>query len=380
MNASPSGPLRVGMIGGGPDAFIGAVHRMAMAMDGKARLVAGAFSSKADRSRSMGQELGLPSHRVHGDWQDLLQQEASLPEAERMEAVCIVTPNHLHFDLAMAALQAGFAVICDKPLAVSVEQAEAIAAEAEQRALPFLLTHNYTGYPAIQQARAWVEAGRLGSLRKVHVEYFQGWLSEAIEEEGQKQAAWRTDPSQAGPGGALGDIGSHGFQLLEYVSGLRTSRLMGVKRSFLSGRTLDDDAMVLLDFAEGASGSLMVSQVCAGANNGLRLRLFGEHGGLEWEQERPERLRFLHKDGTREEWLRATGEASPAAEACTRLPSGHPEGFVGAFANLYCCFAAQIRGQASPIELPGPADGLRSLQFIEAVLRSSAEQGWVELP
>lgn len=373
-------PVRIGMVGGGPGAFIGAVHRMALAMDRRCVLVAGAFSASAEKSRETGAELGLDATRVYGSWEEMLERESALPEEQRIEAVSIVTPNYVHHGPAVAALQAGLHVICDKPLTISSTLAAEITSAVEASGREFALTHNYTGYPMIREAREWVQGGGVGKVLKIYAEYLQGWLVDPIEQEGQKQAAWRTDPARSGPGGALGDIGTHAFQLAEHVSGVQVARLLGHRKSFVPTRAVDDDVMVLLEFDQGATGSLSASQVCTGRENGLRLRIYGTEGGLEWDQEHPNDLRILHKDGATE--IRRPGNAyvGATASAMTRLPAGHPEGYLEGFANIYRAFADRIRG-AAVAEHPFPtvAEGARGVHFIETVI-ASAEQGqWLAL-
>lgn len=371
-------PVRIGMVGGGPGAFIGGVHRMALALDGRCQLVAGAFSADPKKSRQGGAELGLDPSRVYGSWQDMLQQEAALPDAERIEAVSIVTPNHMHHAPAIAALDAGFHVICDKPLTIHSEFAAAIEAAVTRSGKVFALTHNYTGYPMIREARELVRGGGIGKVQKVLVEYLQGWLVDPIEQDGQKQASWRTDPARSGPGGALGDIGTHAFQLAEHVSGEKVTRLLGRRQSFVPTRAVDDDTMVLLEFGNGASGSLMASQVCTGQENALRLRIFGTEGGISWEQEHPNELRVFHKDGAME-WRRpGNAYVGATAASMTRLPAGHPEGYLEGFANLYRNFAAAIRGEELPdAPFPTVAEGVRGVHFIETVVASAEQESWL---
>jgi len=379
-SSAAGGPkaVRIGMIGGGPGAFIGGVHRIALAMDGRCVLVGGALSSDPDKSRQGGQELGLDPARVYGSWQEMLQQEAALPAEQRVEAVSIVTPNHMHHAPAMAALQAGFHVICDKPLTITSALAEELEQAVQQSGKVFALTHNYTGYPMIREARELVRSGGIGKVQKIFVEYLQGWLVDPIEDDGQKQASWRTDPARSGPGGALGDIGTHAFQLAEHVSGERVSRLLGRRQSFVPTRAVDDDTMVMLEFGNGASGSLAASQVCTGQENALSLRIFGTAGGIEWKQEHPNELRIFHKDGAME-WRRpGNAYVGATAASMTRLPAGHPEGYLEGFANLYRNFADAVRGQELP-EAPFPtvADGVRGVRFIEKVVASAEQESWL---
>jgi predicted dehydrogenase len=384
MSSKPSSasfrPVRIGMVGGGPGAFIGGVHRMAMALDGRYRLIAGAFSASAPKSQETGRALGLEPQRVYDSWQQMLVAEAALPPSERIEAVSVVTPNHVHHEPAIAALEAGFHVICDKPLTTSKALADKLVAAVEQSGCHFALTHNYSGYPLIREARELVRGGGIGRVLKVYAEYLQGWLVDPIEAGGHKQADWRTDPARSGPGGALGDIGTHAFQLLEHVTGEKVTRLFGHRSSVVPTRKVDDDAMVLLEFASGASGSLIASQVCTGCENGLTLRVYGTTGAIEWRQEHPNDLRILHKDGATE--IRRPGNSylSAAAASLTRLPAGHPEGYLEGFANIYTAFARAIRGEQN-IEhaYPTVEEGQRGVHFIETVI-ASAEQGqWVAL-
>ncbi len=371
-------PLRLGMVGGGPGAFIGAVHRTAAALDAQFQLVAGAFSSDAEKSAAMGRELGLDASRAYPDWKALMAGEAALLPEQRIQAVSVVTPNHQHLGPTIAALRAGFPVICDKPLTTSLALAEEIATAVQESGLPFCLTHNYSGYPLIAEAKELVASGAIGQVRKVFVEYLQGWLADPIEREGQKQAVWRTDPTKSGPGGSLGDIATHAFQLLEHVSGDTVARVFGKATTFVEGRSLDDDAMVLLEMAGGANGVLCSSQVCVGKENGLRLRIFGTEGGLEWQQEHPNDL-WVHRKGKPSE-LRRAGNAylSATSQAAGRIPAGHPEGYLEAFANLYSAFAQAVRGEQGP-SFPGILEGLRGMQFVEAVLESSSADSWIPL-
>ncbi|MBB4839596.1 putative dehydrogenase [Sphingomonas kyeonggiensis] len=363
--------LRLGMVGGGEGAFIGAVHRMAAALDGDWRLVAGAFSTDAGRNQRTGDALGLAPQRVYASFDAMLAGERALPEGERIDAVAVVTPNHLHAPMAIAALEAGFHVFCEKPMAMSVAEAEAIGAAAKASGRHFALAFTYSGYPLVEEARARIARGDLGAIRLVQVEYLQGWLSRPIDEQGNKQAEWRTDPARAGLGGCLGDIGTHAFQLAEHVSGLRVDSVSADLAIHVPGRRLDDDVSALLRFAGGARGVLKASQVAAGEENGLKLRIHGEQGGLEWAQMEPNTLtlRWLDRPA---EIVRAGGPGlQDSTAALLRTPSGHPEGYVEAFANLYRAFAAAIRGGGDRW-FPGVADGLRTMRFIEAVVANAA--------
>jgi predicted dehydrogenase len=377
--------IRYGMVGGGPGAFIGGVHRMAARLDGRFALVAGAFSSDAERSRSMGGELGLDPSRVYATYGAMAAAEAALAPDRRIEAVVIVTPNHLHHPVARAFLEAGIPIICDKPLATTLADAEDLCREAAARDLPFCVTHNYSGYPMVKEARERVRAGELGEIRKVLVEYSQGWLRTLLEAEGHKQAAWRGDPDRAGISSALGDVGSHAEHLAHYVTGLDTAELFADLGTLVEGRALEDDATVLLRYAGGARGVLIASQISAGERNHLRLRVYGSEGGLDWSQQRPDRLRLARPDGTELILHDGAEGLSDRATAQLRLPAGHPEGFIEAFANLYRSFAATLdaragRSPAGPFDddFPTVADGARGVAFIDAAVRSAHDAAWVD--
>ncbi|KQM13153.1 oxidoreductase [Sphingomonas sp. Leaf24] len=368
--------LKLGMAGGGEGAFIGAIHRKAAALDGDWQLVAGAFSSDPDRNARSGASLGLDPQRVHGDLNALIAAERALPEGERIDALAIVTPNHLHAPMAIAALEAGINVFCEKPMAMSSDEARAIAAAARKSGAKFALAFTYSGYPLVEEARTRVARGDLGKIRLVQVEYLQGWLSLPIDGEGNKQAEWRTDPAKAGLGGCLGDIGTHAFHLAEHVSGERVSEVLADLTAHVAGRRLDDDVSALLRFDGGARGTLKASQVAAGEENGLKLRVSGELGTLEWAQMEPNTLtlRWLDRPA---EVVRAGGPGlAGSTQALLRTPSGHPEGYIEAFANLYQGFAAAIRGQDERF-VPGLTDGLRTMNFIEAVIaNASSDRKW----
>lgn len=369
--------LKLGMVGGGEGAFIGAVHRMAAALDGDWDLVAGAFSTDAGRNTRTGEKLGLDARRVYPTFDAMLAGEAALPEGERIDAVSIVTPNHLHAPMAIAALDAGFHVFCEKPMAVSVVEAEAIADAAARSGRLFALAFTYSGYPLIAEARGRVARGDFGAIRLVQVEYLQGWLSAPIDADGNKQAEWRTDPARAGLGGCLGDIGTHAFQLAEHVSGLRVEAVSADLATHVPGRRLDDDVGALLRFAGGARGSLAASQVAAGEENCLKLRIHGERGGLEWSQMEPNTLtlRWLDRPA---EIVRAGGPGlAPETTALLRTPAGHPEGYIEAFASLYRAFAATLRGEEAAF--PGVVDGLRTMRFVEAVVANAAGEKWTRI-
>lgn len=378
--------LRMGMVGGGRGAFIGGVHRMAAAIDGEIELVCGAFSSNAKKSKASGADLMLSPERVYGNYEEMIRREKTLPEGERMDFVAIVTPNHVHYGPAKMALENGFAVVCDKPLCFNMKEAKSLQKLVKKTGLLFALTHNYTGYPLVKQARAMVEKGRIGKVRKVVVEYPQGWLSTRLEATDQKQADWRTDPSRSGIAGAIGDIGTHAENLAEYITGLKITRLCADLTSFVDGRLLDDDGNVLLQFDNGARGILFCSQISAGEENNLKIRVYGEKAGLEWSQMEPNTLwvKWLNKPV---EMLRTGGAGLyPVAAAHTRIPAGHPEGYLEAFANIYrnfaYCLRAQLAGKkvkAVYQDFPTIEDGLRGMRFIEKVVSSSkSKQKWVK--
>ncbi|AEG50934.1 oxidoreductase domain protein [Sphingobium chlorophenolicum L-1] len=371
-------PVRMAMIGGGNGALIGPVHRIASQLDSRIALVAGAFSSKADQSRETGRQWGIADDRAYADWQSLLRAEAARPDGA--ELIAIVTPNDLHYPIAVAALEAGFHVMSDKPATTTLEEAlrlqEAIA-RCDRR---YGLTYTYSGYPLVRQAREMIAAGEIGTVRKVVVEYVQGWLSSAVEAEGSKQAQWRVDPARSGPGGCIGDIGVHAFHLAEFVTGSTVSRLLADLAAVVPGRVLDDDCTVLLKFDNGARGVIVASQISIGELNGLRLRVYGDKGSLDWRQEEPNRLTW-HKDDGRTEILRTgTPPIGPSGAAATRIPGGHPEGYLEAFANIYRDFADSLREGVPSALVPGIEDGVRSLAFVEAAVTASrTASGWVSL-
>lgn len=377
--------LRMGMVGGSLEAFIGGVHRIAAAIDGQIELVAGAFSSNPEKSKATGKALYLDESRVYDSYEHMITAEKALPEDQRIDIVSIVTPNHLHFGPAKMALENGFHVICDKPMTISLEQAEELERLVEETGLIFALTHNYTGYPMVKQARHMIARGEIGKLRKIIVEYPQGWLSGKLEETGNKQASWRTDPSQSGAGGGLGDIGTHAENLAEYVTGSKISELCADLSIFVEGRALDDDGNVLVRFENGAKGVLHYSQVANGEENSLNIRVYGETGGLEWRQLEPNSL--VHKTNGTYRVLRTNwGELSQAATAHSRIPAGHPEGFLEAFANIYRNFAYAVRAhkegkpQDPLYDFPSVKDGVRGLKFINAVLASNqSETKWTKM-
>jgi predicted dehydrogenase len=384
MNTTVPRKLRYAMVGGGRDAFIGAVHRKAIALDAQAELVAGALSASAAKAIASGRELGLADDRNHGDWRRLLDDELKRPAHERIDFVSIVTPNHMHFPVAQAFVDAGFHVVCDKPLVHTREQADALVAAVARQGTVFGVTYNYTGYPMVRQAREMVRAGELGALRKVVVEYNQGWLATRLEAEGNKQAAWRSDPARSGAAGAIGDIGSHAENLVASVTGLAIEGLCADLGALVPGRALDDDASLLLRFAGGARGVLVASQISTGLENDLRLRVSGTRGTLEWRQERPSELVHLPHDGPKRILTRGAPWLCEAARRASRLPAGHPEGFIEAFANLYAGVAADIHarlaGTAADVlaaDYPRVEDGARGVRFIERTLASAnSETKW----
>ena len=375
------------MVGGGRGAFIGGVHRIAAAIDQQIELVCGAFSSDPERSRLSGEDFFLPADRVYGSYEEMILAEAKLPEGERMDFVSIVTPNHVHFGPAKLALENGFHVVCDKPVTFSVDEAEQLVELVEKTGLVFALTHNYTGYPMVKQARDMVAAGRIGKVRKVVVEYPQGWLATKLEDSDQKQASWRVDPSKSGMGGAMGDIGTHAENLAEYITGLRITEVCAELTSFVEGRQLDDDANILLRLEGGARGVLHCSQIAVGEENGLNIRIWGETGGLEWHQQEPNTLVVKSLDGPSVHYRTGVGELSEAAQAAARIPAGHPEGYLEAFANIYRNFAATVRAQwagrqptALESDFPDVHDGLRGMRFVERVVENSRSgQKWTKL-
>jgi predicted dehydrogenase len=375
------------MVGGGEGAFIGAVHRMAARLDDAWELVCGAFSSTAERSRSSGAALGLPAARVYDDYESMMAREAKLPPDRRMQAVVIVTPNRSHLPIARCAFAHGFHVLSDNPATATLDECRELAAELANSGLRYGLTHPYSAYPMIREARARVARGELGAVRKVLVEYTQGWLAEPIERDGQKQAAWRVDPEHAGAGGALGDIGVHAFQLAEFVSGRQVRQLAADLYRIVPGRMLDDDATVLLRFDGGASGVLIASQIFVGDENNLRLRVVGAKAQLDWQQLDPNSLWLKSGDGPAQ--LLRTGHPGTGADAkaARRVPSGHPEGYIEAFGNLYREFALSLQqgpptmAQATRNKVPGIGAALRGMAFVEtAVASSAAGQVWQVMP
>ena len=370
--------LRMGMIGGGKNAFIGAVHRIAANMDGLIELVCGAFSSHPDNARESGKLLFLPDDRVYLSYEEMIEKESRLPEGQRMDFVTIVTPNHLHFAPAMLALEKGFHVVLDKPMTFTLAEALQLQKKVRETGLLFCLTHTYSGYPMVKQARQMVKTGDFGKIRKIYVEYPQGWLSRLSEKDGSKQAEWRTDPARSGKSGAMGDIGTHAAHLAEYISGLQIKQLCADLSIMVEGRALDDDGNVLLRFENGATGVLYASQVAAGEENALKIRVYGEKGGLEWAQQEPNTLLVKWLDQPPQVYRAGTPWLSSYAKHNTRTPAGHPEGYLEAFANLYRNFAqtlsARLDGTTpSPesLDFPGVDDGVRGMAFIDNLILSN---------
>lgn len=378
--------LRWGMVGGGPGAFIGGVHRRAAALTGQFELVAGAFSSDSERSQTFGQTLGVAAERSYGSWEAMLEGELALPEHLRIQGVSIVTPNHMHYPVARAFAQASIPVVCDKPLVHSSEQATDLMRIVADTGGLFAVTYNYTGYPMVRQARDLVRGGVLGEVRKVQVLYNQGWLSTRLEEQGNPQADWRTDPRRSGIAGAMGDIGSHAENLVTTVTGLTLEAICADLTTFVPGRALDDDASLLLRFQGGARGLLAVSQIASGLENDLSLQVFGTRGSLRWQQETPNCLDVFPLEGPQQRWTRGNPALSSSAQAASQVPSGHPEGFTEAFANLYRGVAetllARQEGRAPDpdvAQFPTLEDGARGVHFIEKTVESaSSSQKWTE--
>ena len=372
------------MVGGGPGAFIGAVHHRAATLDGMATLVAGAFSSNAARSREQGAAYGLAPDRTYASFDEMARREAELPENERIDFVSIVTPNHLHFPVAKAFIERGIHVVCDKPLTTTLEDAEELCRLVKAHDVVFALTHPYTAYPMVRQARALVQDGALGTVRKIIVEYSQGWLSTPLEQTGNKQADWRTDPARAGAG-AIGDIGTHAEHLARFITGLEMEQLLADVSSFVPGRRIDDDANMLVRYQGGAKGVLFCSQISVGEENRLAIRVYGTTASLEWHQEDPNFLVVRHPDGPTETYKPGHAFLSAAAQRGTRLPAGHPEGLHEAFANIYAnamrVMLARSAGETpDPLDLDFPTvrDGATGVHFIQAALRSGREGDWVD--
>lgn len=382
--------IRMGIVGGGIGAFIGVVHRMAAMMDNEIELVCGAFSSNPERSKASGEAWHVPAERVYGSYQDMMKKEQQLPEDQRMDFVCIVTPNHLHFPVAKAALEHGFHVMSDKPMTFDVAEARELVALVEKTGLVFGLTHNYTGYPMVKQARDFVKSGKIGKVRKVVVEYPQGWLASRLEESGQKQADWRTDPKRSGATCCLGDIGTHAENLAEYITDLEIDEVCAEFTTFVEGRQLEDDANVLVRYKGGAKGILFASQISIGEENDLNIRVYGEKGALRWRQEEPNTLLVKYADRPTEVYRAGVNYGDRLCEAATaasRIPAGHPEGYLEAFANLYRNFANVLQKKLAgetPTEIetdfPNVHDGLRGMLFVDTCVESAGKGGvWTKM-
>lgn len=379
--------LRLGMIGGGQGAFIGNIHRIAARMDGLYDLVCGAFSSDEQKSMDSGLQLGIAKNRCYANYATMIEEELKLPPDERMQVVSIVTPNHVHFEPAKLALINGFHVVLDKPLCFNTDEAFALKSCLANSEAQFCLTHTYTGYPMIKQAKQMIANGEIGTVRKVYVSYIQGWLHQSLESENQKQASWRTNPKQSGIAGAMGDIGTHAFNLAEYMSGLQVTHLSAHINIVVKDRQLDDDGATHLQFNNGATGILVASQIATGAENNITIKIYGDKGSIEWEHENNNSLKVNWADKPSQIYRAGTGYLHPIAAANCRTPAGHPEGYIEAFANLYKNFACHILALQNNIEVkpewldyPGIEEGVRGMQFIEAVIASGkSENKWVAL-
>jgi predicted dehydrogenase len=378
--------LRIGMIGGGKDAFIGAVHRLAFNMDGQAELVAGALSINPEIATDSGRMLFLNEERIYTDYKVMLEKEAAMPADKRLDIITIVTPNFVHFDPAMMALDKGFNVVIEKPITFSLEQAKQLQQKLTETGLQLLLCHTYTGYPMVKQAKQLLKSGALGKIRKVYVEYPQGWLSTFLEKTGQAQASWRTDPKKSGAAGAMGDIGTHAFNLAEYVTGLEVTEMCAQLNIVVEGRMLDDDGAAFLKFNNGATGVLMATQVAAGEENNVKIRVYGEKGGLEWKQEDANTLLVKWLDKPTEIHRAGSGYLNSFASHNCRTPAGHPEGYLEAFANLYRNFCltlqAKINNEApkdESLDFPSVKEGIRGMAFIENVVKSGqSDAKWIK--
>ena len=379
--------LKMGMVGGGRDAFIGGVHRMAARLDGEIELVAGAFSSDPEKAKRSGEDLSLESERVYRDYQTMVETEARLPVGKRIDFVSIVTPNHLHFPVAKLFLEAGFNVVCDKPMTFDLGEALALRDLVKKSGKIFALTHNYTGYPMVKEARELVQRGALGTILKVVAQYPQGWLLRPIDAEGQKQAVWRTNPEQAGASACVADIGTHAENLARYITSLRIEELCADFTTFVEGRRLEDDASLLLRYKGGARGVLCASQILAGEENDFNIRVYGTKASLEWHQESPDHLIVKYPDAPRQVLRRGSAYVSDAARRATRLPPGGPEAFIEAFANIYReaarAIRAEVNGDLTPEDLDFPTvdDGLEGMAFITTAVQSAKAGGvWAKMP
>jgi predicted dehydrogenase len=379
--------LKMGMIGGGPGAFIGAVHRTAANMDGEIELVCGAFSSDPEKSKLQGELLHLSPERIYGSYKEMIRREAELPQDQRMDFVSIVTPNHLHFEPAKLALENGFHVVLDKPMTLNLAEAKQLKEVVSKSGKYFCLTHTYTGYPMVKEAKQQIMSGKFGEIKKVYVEYPQGWLSTFLEGQHQKQAEWRTDPQKSGIAGAMGDIGVHAFNLVEYITGLQVMKVCADINIVVKGRKLDDDGAVFLKFNNGSRGVLIATQIAAGDENNIKIRVYGEKGGLEWQQEDANTLLIKWLDKPAEIWRAGTGYLSSFAKHSTRTPAGHPEGYIEAFANHYrnfsLCVQAKMNNEEPKkewLDFPGIEEGVRGMAFIETVIKSGkSEEKWINL-
>lgn len=379
--------LRMGMVGGGTDAFIGAVHRLAALMDNQIELVCGCFSINPEISKSSGKSYFLPDDRVYETYQEMFENESKLPEGERMDFVSIVTPNFVHFDPAMMALDRGFNVVLDKPMTFTLDEALKLKEKIVETGLTFALTHVYSGYPAVKHAKQMIADGKLGKIRKIFVEYPQGWLSSKLEDTGNLQASWRTDPKRSGKAGCMGDIGTHVHHLAEYMTGLKVTSLCAELNIFVPNRLLDDDGAALLRFDNGAKGVLMATQIAAGEENAIRVRIYGDKGGIDWEQMEPNTLRVKWLGQPMQVLRVGTSMDSAIAAYNTRVPGGHPEGYLEAFANIYRNFASTVRAKANGekptaemLDFPDVEDGIRGMQFIDTVVKAGYddETKWVK--
>lgn len=379
--------LRMGMVGGGTDAFIGAIHRLAAFMDNQIELVCGCFSVNPKISKESGKQYYLPENRVYETYQEMIEKEAQLPEGERMDFVTIVTPNFVHFDPAMMALSNGFHVVIDKPITFTLDEALKLKEKLDETGLTLALTHTYSGYPAVKHAKHIVARGELGKIRKVYVEYPQGWLSAKVEDQGNAQASWRTDPKRSGKAGCMGDIGTHAHHLAEYITGLKVTELCAELNVFVPNRLLDDDGAALLRFNNGAKGVLMATQIAAGEENAVKIRVYGDKGGLEWLQHEPNTLILKWMNQPTQILRVGTSMNSTIAAHNTRTPGGHPEGYLEAFANIYRNFAltvmAKMDGEdpsAEMLDFPGIEDGIRGMQFIDTVVKAGYDDAmkWVK--
>ena len=378
--------LRMGMIGGGKDAFIGAIHRIAANMDGLVELVCGSLSINKEIAVESGRSLFLPEDRIYTSYEEMLEKESQLPEDKRMDFVTIVTPNFAHYGPAVMALEKGFHVVIEKPITVSLEEAKALQQKLEESGKILCLTHTYTGFPMVKHAKELVKQGTLGKIRKVVVEYKQGWLSRLSEREGNAQASWRTDPKKSGKSGVMGDIGTHAFNLAEYITGLQVTKLCAVLNTMVEGRALDDDGSVFLQFDGGAAGVLLASQVAAGEENNLYIKIYGENGGLEWHQQEPNTLLLKWLDKPTEILRAGLPYLSDIAKQNSRTPGGHPEGYLEAFGNIYKNFALTLSAKINNatvdnnvIEFPSINEGIRGMAFIESVVKSSqSNEKWLD--